>query len=282
MIRGLISEAGRAVLKPKLKPTPDLWDCNRLTAAWLGHSTALLNFYGLTLITDPVLGKRVGADTALGTIGAKRLIAPALKAGQLPAIDLVLLSHAHMDHLDPWTLRSLPGEPKIVTASETADLLGARHKQPRELRWGEKTVVQTSQGEVEIEAFEVNHWGARWRLDRHRGYNGYIISRGGKKILFGGDTAWTESFQSLKSKGPFELAIMPIGAYQPWVRSHCTPEQAVRMANDAGADYLLPIHFKTFAFGREGTTEPLERLDAVLETPRIGWREVGATFQLKG
>ena len=282
MIRGLINETGRTVLKPKLKPTPDLWACDQLTAAWLGHSTVLLNFYGLTMITYPVLGKRVGADTALGTIGAKRLIAPALKAAQLPPIDVVLLSHAHMDHLDPWTLRALPGQPQIVTAKETTDLLEPKFKGPRELRWGEKTVVQTPQGEVEIEAFEVNHWGARWRLDRRRGYNGYIISRGDKKILFGGDTAWSENFQTLKSKGPFDLAIMPIGAYSPWICSHCTPEQAVRMTNDAEADHLLPIHFKTFAFGREGASEPMERLEAALDTQRIGWREVGATFQLKG
>ena len=73
---------------------------------------------------------------------------------------------------------------------------------------------------------------------------------------------------------------MPIGAYEPWVCSHCTPEQAVRMAEDAGANHLLPVHFKTFAFGREGVTEPMERLDAAIEGERIGWRDVGQTFTL--
>ena len=281
MVRGLIHEAGRSVLKPKFTPTPDLWDPNRITASWLGHSTVLLNFYGLTILTDPVLRKRVGADTVLGTIGAKRLIAPALKTRQLPAIDLVLLSHAHMDHLDPQTLRDLPGKPKAVTAPSTSDLLrDTVLHQPKEIGWGEKTVVQTTQGEVTIQGFEVNHWGARWKVDRYRGYNGYIISRGGKKIIFGGDTAWSESFRTLRAEGPFEMAIMPVGAYAPWVCSHCTPEQAVRMANDAGAKYFLPVHFKTFPFGREGTAEPVERLDAAIESERIGWRDVGATFQL--
>jgi L-ascorbate metabolism protein UlaG (beta-lactamase superfamily) len=71
---------------------------------------------------------------------------------------------------------------------------------------------------------------------------------------------------------------MPIGAYQPWICSHCSPEQAVQMANDAGADYLLPVHFKTFAFGREGTVEPMARLSATVERERIGWRDVGETF----
>ena len=83
-------------------------------------------------------------------------------------------------------------------------------------------------------------------------------------MIFGGDTALTDSFKSLKSHGPYELAIMPIGAYQPWLCSHCSPEQAVSMANDAGAKYFLPVHFKTFQFGREGTIEPLERLSPLL------------------
>jgi len=279
MVRGLVAETGRRVLKPASRPAPDSWDSNTITAAWLGHSTVLINFYGVTILTDPVLGKRVGADTCVGTIGAKRLIAPALQARQLPAIDLVLLSHAHMDHLDPATLRSLPGSPDAITAHATTDLLKhCVNKAPHALAWGENTRISTTHGDLDIRAFEVNHWGARWKLDRYRGYNGYVLEREGKKIIFGGDTAWTTSFRNLRKFGPFELAIMPIGAYQPWVCSHCTPEQAVRMADDAGARYFLPIHFKTFAFGREGPVEPLERLELAIETERIGWRDVGETF----
>lgn len=238
-----------------------------------------MGFYGFHIITDPALFRRIGADTCLGTIGPKRLVAPALSPGQLPPIDLVLLSHAHMDHMDLPTLRALPGRPRTVTAYATEDLL--EHTQPAHpiaLRWGERARVVTSNGDAEVQAFEVKHWGARWRHDRYRGYNGYVVAREGKKIIFGGDTAWIDSFRGLRTAGPFEFAIMPIGSYQPWVSAHCSPEQAVGMANDAGADYLLPIHFKTFAFGREGTTEPMIRLQAALESQRIGWREVGETF----
>jgi len=280
-VRGLVADARRAVLPSSFTPTPGLWNANGITAAWLGHSTVLMNVYGITILTDPVLFNHVGADTFFGTVGPKRLIAPALTVKQLPPIDLVLLSHAHMDHLNSATLRCFPKTTRGVTAGATADLLtDTRLKEPKELAWGEKTRITTAQGDVEIEAFEVKHWGARWRYDKHRGYNGYIISREGRKIIFGGDTAWSESFRSLRDKGPFDLAVMPIGAYQPWERAHCTPEQAVRMANDAGADHLLPIHFKTFAFGREGVIEPVERLEAAIETERIGWRDVGQTFQL--
>jgi len=278
-VRGFLAETCRTVRPPQSTPWPASWNPNRITAAWLGHATVLINFYGLNILTDPALYHRIGADTCVGTIGPKRLVAPALTPNRLPEIDLVLLSHAHMDHMDLATLRNLPGRPRAVTAPATEDLLGeTRLRRPTALRWGERARLETEKGEVEVQAFEVKHWGARWRHDTYRGYNGYIVARGGKKIILGGDTAWTESFQGLRSQGPFSFAVMPIGAYQPWICSHCTPEQAVRMANDAGAAQILPIHFKTFAFGREGTVEPLDRLAAAIEPGRIGWRDIGETF----
>jgi L-ascorbate metabolism protein UlaG (beta-lactamase superfamily) len=278
-VRGIIADTRRRVLKPTLIPTPQNWDSNAITAAWLGHSTVLLNFYGLTILTDPVLFKRIGADTALGTVGPKRLVAPALSPRQLPPIDLVLLSHAHMDHLHPITLRALPGSPRAVTAHATTDLLLTTPlKKPVSLKWGEKTRIVTRHGNVEVAAFQVRHWGARWRFDRYRGYNGYVVSREGKQVIFGGDTAYTDSFRSLRSQGPYELAIMPIGAYQPWICSHCTPEQAVQMADEAGAKYFAPIHFKTFTLGREGPIEPGQRLERAIDSERLAWRDIGGTF----
>jgi len=277
--RGLIAQSRRKILSPSFTPTPSAWNANGITASWLGHSTVLINFYGVNILTDPVLQNHIGADVRIGTIGPKRLVAPALTPRQLPHIDLVLLSHAHMDHLNSATLRHFPRTTRAVTAHATADLLrDTRLRSPVELKWGDKVQVNTSHGELEVEAFEVRHWGARWRHDSYRGYNGYIVSREGKKIIFGGDTAWSDSFRALRSKGPFELAIMPIGAYSPWIQSHCTPEQAVQMANDAGAKYFLPIHFKTFTLGREGVSEPLERLHGAIEAERIGWRDIGQTF----
>ncbi|MDB6016736.1 MAG: hypothetical protein JWR19_1225 [Pedosphaera sp.] len=281
MVRELVADAGRLILKPKYTPQPASWDDNTITASWLGHSTVLVNFFGLTILTDPVLFLRIGADFGIGTVGPKRLVAPALTLGQLPAIDLVLLSHAHMDHLDLPTLKRLSTTTQAVTAHATGDLFtGMPMKQATELRWGDKTTVKTQNGEVRVKAFEVKHWGARWRSDTYRGYNGYVLEREGKKIIFGGDTAMTDSFRSLRHGGPYELAIMPIGAYQPWVCSHCTPEQSVRMANDAGANYFLPIHHKTFKLGQEGPSEPIRRLEGAVEKERIALRDVGETFSL--
>lgn len=279
-VRGLIAESCRGIHPAGFKPTPGTWSPNEITAAWLGHSTVLINFFGLTILTDPVLGRRVGADTFVGTLGPKRLVAAALRAKELPAIDLVLLSHAHLDHMDLASLRALPGQPQAITAHATEDLLHHTPlRDPVSLRWGESAQVLTANGSARIQAFEVKHWGARWRHDSYRGYNGYVVSREGKQFIFGGDTAWCESFRNLRNAGPYEFAVMPIGAYQPWIGSHCTPEQAAQMADAAGAKSILPVHFKTFPFGREAVDEPLSRLQGAIEPERIGWRDIGGTFR---
>jgi L-ascorbate metabolism protein UlaG (beta-lactamase superfamily) len=276
----LFAETRRPVARPKFCPAPDRWDDNALTATWLGHSTVLLNFYGITILTDPVLFRRVGADLRIGTVGPKRLIDPPLTVWQLPPIDLVLLSHAHMDHLDVPTLRGLPASTQVVTARATGDILRrTRLRKVTELGWGEKKTLHVENGRVQISAFEVKHWGARWRRDTYRGYNGYVLNHAGKKIIFGGDTAMSDTFRPLHSQGPFEMAIMPIGAYQPWECSHCTPEQSLRMADQAGAQYFLPIHHRTFCLGQEGQVEPMERLEAAVEKGRLALRDVGETFR---
>jgi L-ascorbate metabolism protein UlaG (beta-lactamase superfamily) len=97
-----------------------------------------------------------------------------------------------------------------------------------------------------IRAIQVNHWGARIRYDVHRSYSGYLIEAGRYRVLFAGDTAYTDSFRSVRSSNSVDLAIMPIGAYDPWIRGHCNPEQALAMANDAGAEFILPVHHRTF------------------------------------
>lgn len=276
-----MAEASTRMLVPSTKPKPGTWDPNGITAAWLGHSSVLINFYGVNILTDPVLTRRIGAHTRMGTLGPKRIVAPALTPSQLPSIDLVLLSHAHMDHLNPATLRQLKGRPQVVTAHATADLLQfGTLGNTSALAWGEKVKVRVADGDLRVRAFEVKHWGARWRYDHYRGYNGYVVEREGKKIIFGGDTAYSESFAALRSGGRYDLAIMPIGAYDPHIVSHCTPEEAVTMADSAGADYFLPIHFKTFRLGKEGTEAPMRRLAKAIEPERIGWSDVGQTFRM--
>jgi L-ascorbate metabolism protein UlaG (beta-lactamase superfamily) len=241
----------------------------------------LINYYGFNVLTDPALGNRVGISVGAGTLGPKRYIAPALRASELPTINLVLLSHAHMDHLDLPSLRQLPPETAVITAKVTNDLLaGAGLTRVTELGWNESTTVRTANGDLQIEAIEVKHWGQRWPSELARGYNGYVLKREGKAILFAGDTALTPLFKEVKSKGPFEAAIMPIGAYRPWIWNHCNPEQAVEMADWAGARYIVPVHHQTFRLSDEPMSEPIERLRAALdrEPARLALRQVGETF----
>ena len=282
LIRTLVHEFSARVNLPNHLPTPGQWNPSSVTVAWLGHASVLINFFGLNIVTDPVLSRRIGATFGRHTIGPKRLIAPALTVEQLPPIDLILLSHAHLDHLHIATLARFPANSRVITARNTADLLaGTKLKDVHELDWGERLTVNTPRGEITIEAFEVSHWGARWRHDKQRGVNGYLLERNNKKLLFGGDTAFCPHFKKLKEKGPFDLAVMPIGSYKPGDTAwHCTPEEAIEMANDAGAHYILPIHHMTFNFGKAIQMEPISRFERALARERIGWREVGQTFSL--
>jgi len=128
-----------------------------------------------------------------------------------------------------------------------------------------------------VRAFEVNHWGARMRSDTHRGFNGYLIETPRYRVVFGGDTAMTTSFRALRSARRLDLAIMPIGAYNPWIRAHCTPEQALKMADEAGAETILPVHHQTFQLSSEPAYEPIERLSSALASrpERLALREIG-------
>ncbi len=282
-LRERFREGEREIAAAPHKPVPAGWSANGITLAWLGHTTVLLNFHGLTILTDPALGNRIGLGLGFGTLGPKRFIAPALRVEELPPIDVVLLSHAHLDHLDMPTLSRLPGRPLVVSAHATADIFGPkRFAATHELRWGENVTLRTAKGELRVEAVEVKHWGARWRSDTHRGYNGYILRREGRAVLFGGDTAMTDTFAALRGRGPFDVAIMPIGAYRPWVRSHCTPEEALQMADAAGARHIVPVHHATFKLSEEPMNEPIERLSAALakEAGRLALKQVGETFRL--
>ncbi|PYK10587.1 MAG: hypothetical protein DME65_09450 [Verrucomicrobia bacterium] len=274
-------ESRRPIAPAFAKPQPREWNDARVTVSWLGHATVLINFFGITVLTDPVLFPRVGIRLPGFTIGPKRLITPALKFDELPKIDLVLLSHAHFDHFDLRTLHRFGEQVSVITAPNTAELLRwTRLRDITELRWGKHKSLNAAAGAITVSAFEVKHWGARTQRDHYRGYNGYLIERNGRRILFGGDTAMTDSFAKLRQ--PIELAIMSIGAYNPWIQSHCTPEQAVEMATAAGARFIMPVHHQTFRLSFEPFREPIERFQTALRNApqRIALREIGETFVL--
>src|SRR4029453_11220626 len=195
-------ESLRPIAPAFAKPDPSKWSDTKVTAAWIGHATVLINFFGIKILTDPVLFPRIGIRLPGLTIGPKRLTAPALEFHELPKIDIVLLSHAHFDHFDLRTLHCFKQNKRVITAPNTRDLLRwTRLHDVTELRWGEMKSLKTAAGDIVIIALRVKHWGARKQRDIYRGYNGYLLERNERSILFGGDTALTNSFAELRQHG---------------------------------------------------------------------------------
>jgi L-ascorbate metabolism protein UlaG (beta-lactamase superfamily) len=257
---------------------PDLtdWGKRDLAAIWIGHATVLLRLGGVTILTDPVFCSRIGLGLGLITCGPRRLVAPALAVRNLPRLDLILISHAHFDHLDRPSLIRLPKNVPVITAHRTLDLvrdLGFRNV--TELQWGESLPV----GAVKVTARQVQHWGARTFLDHHRGFNAYLLEGGKRRVLYGGDTAYQERFCDI---GKVDLAILGIGGYDPFVAAHATPEQAWQMADHCRADHVLPMHHSTFKLSYEPTAEPIERLLAAAGrlVDRVVATQIGASWSL--
>lgn len=271
----------------RFRPDPQSWDNSTVTAAWLGHATVLINFYGTWILTDPVFSERIGLNVAnLFTIGPRRLVLPALAFDELPPIDIILVSHAHMDHLDTPSIRRFDRKIPIVMAKNTVDIIDdLGFEAMYEMDWGDWTQI----GDVRIEALEVKHFGWRfpWEQDRSRGnpegrsYNAYLLSKNGRHIVFGGDTAYQEYFKRLQTRSlQIDLAIMPIGAYDPWIHNHANPEQALEMTDHMGCHHLLPIHWNTFIQSEEPTAEPMERLKNAAAPDRIVLDSIGQTWAM--
>jgi L-ascorbate metabolism protein UlaG (beta-lactamase superfamily) len=278
--RRVSADLKRPVEAAPRSPSIVSWMNHGLHATWIGHSTVMFSIDGFHILTDPVFSTRIGVRFGPITIGMKRLVAPAAAINTLPKPDLILLSHAHMDHFDIPSLRRLENSATtVVTATNTSDLLRVqRYGAVHELSWGQTTQI----GPCSVRAFEVNHWGARMQSDTYRSYNGYVVEAGRYRVLFGGDTAYTDGFRAVRSSKRIDLAIMPIGAYDPWIRAHCTPEQALTMADHAGAEFILPVHHRTFELSREPRHEPMERLLAAAGSSedRVCIRDFGGEFHL--
>jgi L-ascorbate metabolism protein UlaG (beta-lactamase superfamily) len=259
------------------KPVPASWSDDSLTVAWLGHATVLINFYGTWLLTDPALRSHIGVRLAGVTIGPRRIVRPALSISELPPLDAVLVSHSHMDHCDLGTLGRLPRRTRAIVQSGNRDLV-RRFRQAHDLAWGESVEVNGAR----IEAIEVNHWGARKLTDRHRGYGGFLMTKNNRALVFGGDTAYTNAFARLRHRVQVDLAIMPIGSYDPYVYVHANPEQAWAMRREMNATYILPMHHSTFRLSREPVKEPITRMFEAAgdEQWRIALSEPGQTWRL--
>jgi L-ascorbate metabolism protein UlaG (beta-lactamase superfamily) len=145
------------------RPDPHAWPSGGISLTWIGHSTFLINLEGTTILTDPVFSDKIGVDLLLTTVGPARFVPPALRAQDLPRLDLLLVSHAHMDHYDLPSLKSLPRDVPTIMARDTSEFVdGLGFSRLQELDWGQTAEVAG----VRIEAVPVRHWGRRYPWDR--------------------------------------------------------------------------------------------------------------------
>jgi L-ascorbate metabolism protein UlaG (beta-lactamase superfamily) len=254
----------RHVPPPRRPELPDTIPAGKIAFTFIGHSTFLLQFPGLTILTDPIFSSRAGP---FAWAGPKRVRPPALALGQLPAIDLVLVSHNHYDHLDLPSLRWLARErrPLFVTTLGNKAWLEARGVGPViELDWWQ---AHQPNPQLTVTCTPAQHFAARWPWDRCRTlWGGFALKTPDGLIFFAGDTGWAPHFAEIKHRlGSPALALLPIGAYEPrWFMQpvHMNPDEAVRAHLALGARQSLGMHFGTFQLTDEAIDDPGRALAA--------------------
>jgi L-ascorbate metabolism protein UlaG (beta-lactamase superfamily) len=228
------------------------------SVTWIGHSTFLLQIAGCSIITDPVLGKRVGNRL----VSVSRLSPPGLSFEQLPKIDIVLISHNHHDHLDNATIRRLGVEPTyLVPLGLDSYLQRLGCQKVYEYDWWQSKEIRG----FRFSFVPAQHASYRGLWDKNRTlWGGWIIQGDSMRIYFAGDTAYFRGFRSIGSRyAPIDIALLPIGGYKPQrlMRAfHMTPEEAGQAYADLAAKVLIPMHWRTFPLTAEKSDEPLNRL----------------------
>jgi L-ascorbate metabolism protein UlaG (beta-lactamase superfamily) len=236
-------------LFPQLQPA-------EVGVTWIGHASFLVQMGGLNILIDPNWAKWLKV--------IKRIKHPGLRLHDLPAIDLVLVTHAHFDHLDRKTLREIADEQPIVVPFKCGNLVhDLGFHSVHELGYW-KTYEH---GPLRITLTPAHHWGARVLHDSHRGFGGYIIEAGGRSIFHCGDTAYFEGFREIGERFDIDIALLPIGAYDPpsGREVHMNPEEAIQAFIELKAKRLVPMHYGTFRLSYEPIDEPPARLLACAE-----------------
>jgi L-ascorbate metabolism protein UlaG (beta-lactamase superfamily) len=262
-------------------------DGGAMRVTWIGHSTVLVQTQGLNILTDPIWSERA---SPFSFVGPRRVRAPGVRFEDLPPIDLVLVSHNHYDHMDLPTLRRLwdRDRPAIVTSLGNDTILRNAGISAYAYDWGGQ-FVRWSNGSVSsgedsdmcggdwfacgrrygVIVERVHHWGSRWFTDRNRAlWSGFTVRLPGGNIFFAGDTGWGDGswVRDAARHGPFRLAIIPIGAYEPrdvMRGSHVDPEEAMAVFEGLNPVRALGVHWGTFQLTFEPIDQPWQRLAAL-------------------
>lgn len=265
------------VENPAQPRLPGRLGADECAVTYVNHVTFLLQFDGLNVLTDPVWSERV---SPFSFAGPKRVHAPGIPFEALPRIDLVLVSHNHYDHMDVPTLRRLhaahrPGV--ITTLGNRRFLAGEGIPGAVELDWWQAHEPRPG---VKVTVTPAQHFAARWWTDRFETlWGGYTLETPAGRLYFAGDSGYFGGFGEIGSRlGPFDLAFIPIGAYEPrWFMEpvHCTPEEALRIHREVGARRSLAMHFGCFPLADDGFDQPVRDLEAARPAHGIGAEEFG-------
>jgi N-acyl-phosphatidylethanolamine-hydrolysing phospholipase D len=242
------------------------------TVTWIGHATALVRQGDVRWLTDPTWSERAGPG---GLLGARRFVAPGLALAALPPLDFVVISHNHYDHLDLPTLVELhrlqPGVRFFVPVGNGSLLRSEGIDDVRELDWGESAEVRS----VRVHCLPSEHWSRRGPFDANAAlWSSWAVIGAGRRVYFSGDTGAFAGFAAIGRRlGPFDLALLPIGAYEPAAMMrpvHLNPEEAVEAGRALAARRILGIHWGTFDLTDEPIAEPPERFRRAARAAGLG------------
>ena len=231
----------------------------QLGVTFIGHASFFLQIGGQRVLVDP--------NFARWLFVLKRLRQPGLLIRDLPAIDLVLVTHAHFDHLHRPSLRAIARAtrrksgraPILAIPTHVYDLVSdLGFSEIIELDWW-KTLQQ---GDLTVTSVPSRHWGARIIKDAHRGYGGYVLQSDNHTVYHAGDTAYFTGFREIGRRLKPDVALLPIGAYNPpaYRNVHTNPDDALRAFRDLNARWMVPMHYGSFRLSHEPVDEPLELL----------------------
>ena len=233
-----------------------------LQVNWLGHAAILFHKNGKYVLADPMLGERASPFTFMGP---KRFSNPPITADNLPELEAVVISHDHYDHLDYETIKKISDKTKFfyVPTGVRASLeyWGVPKEKIKEFSWWD---THTENG-ISITATPARHFSGRLFSQNNTFWASWVIEMDGDNIYFGGDTGIFDGFAEIDEKlGPFDLAVMPIGAYnEAWHDIHMDPKEAIEAYQQMRATKLFPIHWGTFDLALHSWYEPINDLESI-------------------
>ncbi|BCG61045.1 MBL fold metallo-hydrolase [Paenibacillus sp. URB8-2] len=270
---------------PSVPPMLSYLGENRLdtTITWIGHSTFFIQYEGMNIITDPIWAGRLGLE--------KRLVPPGMAIGDVPPVDLILISHSHYDHMHVGSIRKLYGAETtvVVPAGLKRKMLRKGFRNCVEMQWWESLDV----GGIKLSFVPTQHWTRRTPFDTNTSHwGGFIMEpakperhpdaggkggEGGHKLppnlYFAGDSGYFPGFKEIGRRFKVHVTMMPIGAYEPeWFMTsqHVNPKEAVQAFLDVGAETMIPMHYGTFRLADDTAREALDRMEAARKEQGLG------------